>query len=39
MWQIHEPHYSERTKLKLLKNASTEKLIEFLLMMTGSEKR
>jgi hypothetical protein len=36
---IHEPYYSERTKLKLLKSASTEQLIEFLLMMTGSVRR
>lgn len=33
------PYYSETTKLKLLKSASTEQLIEFLLMMTGSVKR
>lgn len=39
MWQINEAFYSERTKLKLLKNAPTEKLIEFLLMVTGSVKR
>ena len=39
MWQIYEPYYSERTKLKLLKSASTEQLIEFLLMITGSVKR
>ena len=37
--QIYEPYYSERTKLKLLKSASTEQLIEFILMMTGSTKR
>ena len=39
MWLIHEPYYSERTKLKLLKSASTEKLIEYLLMVTGSVKK
>jgi hypothetical protein len=39
MWQINEACYSERTKLKMLKNASTEQLIEFLIMMTGSVKR
>ena len=39
MWLIHEPYYSEHTKLKLLKSASREQLIEFLLMMTGSVKR
>lgn len=33
------PYYSERAKLKLLKSATTEQLIEFLLMMTGSVKR
>ena len=38
MWQINEPYYSEKTKLKLLKSASTEQLIEFLLMMTRSKK-
>lgn len=36
---IHEPYYSERTKLKLLKSASTEQLIEYLLMMTRSVKK
>lgn len=39
MWQKNNLYYSERTKLKLLKNASTDQLIEFLLMMTGSVKR
>ena len=39
MWQINEPYYSERAKLKMLKSATTEQLIEFLLMITGSVKR
>lgn len=34
MWQISEPCYSEKTKLKMLKSASTEKLMEYLLMVT-----
>ena len=38
MWKIYEPYYSEETKLKLLRSASTEQLIEFLLIMTGSVK-
>lgn len=38
MWQINVPYYSERTRLKLLKSASAEQLIEFLLIMTGSKK-
>ena len=33
------PYYTERAKLKLLKSAPEEKLIEFLLMMTGSVKK
>ena len=39
MWLIHEPYCSDRTKLKMLKEASYEQLIEFLLMMTGSVKK
>ena len=34
MWQINEHYYSEKSKLKMLKSASTEKLIEYLLMIT-----
>jgi hypothetical protein len=34
MWQINEPYYSDKTKLKMLKEASTEKLMEYLLMVT-----
>ena len=37
MWQ-DKPYYSEYIKLQLLKRASYEKLIEYLLMMTGSVK-
>ena len=39
MWQISEPYYSEKNKLKMLKSASYEQLVEFLLIMTGSKKR
>lgn len=39
MWQIYEPYYSEKTKLKMLKSATTEQLIEYLLMITGSVKK
>lgn len=34
MWQTNEPYYSERTKLKMLKDATKEQLIEFLVMVT-----
>lgn len=34
MWQTSEVYYSERAKLKMLKSASTEKLTEYLLMVT-----
>ena len=36
MWQISNPCYSEKTKLKLLKSATTEQLMEYLLMITRS---
>lgn len=39
MWKRYEPYYSYKTKLKMLKSASTERLIEFLLMMTGGKKK
>lgn len=39
MWTRNEPYYSYKTKLKMLKSASTGQLIEFLLMMTGSKKK
>ena len=38
MWQMYEPYYTEKTKLKMLKSASTEQLIQFLLMVTGGKK-
>lgn len=38
MWQMNEPYYSERAKLKMLKEAPMEKLIEFLLMVTRGNK-
>ena len=34
MWQTNEPYYSEKTKLNMLKNATTEQLMEFLLTIT-----
>ena len=34
MWQTNEPYYSEKCKLKMLKSATTEQLMEFLLMIT-----
>lgn len=34
MWQTSKPYYTEKTKLKMLKSASTEKLMEYLLMVT-----
>lgn len=37
MWQRNEPYYSEKAKLKMLKEASTEKLMEFLLIVTRRE--
>jgi hypothetical protein len=39
MWQENNIYYSEKSILKLLKSASTEKLIEYLLMMTGRAKK
>lgn len=38
MWQKNNLYYSERTRLKLLKEAPYEKLIEYLLMMTARKK-
>ena len=34
MWQISKPCYSEKDMLKMLKGASLEKLMEYLLMKT-----
>lgn len=34
MWQTSDICYSEKAMLKLLKSASTEKLMEYLLMKT-----
>ena len=34
MWQTSEPCYSEKAVLKMLKEASMEKLMEYLLMKT-----
>lgn len=34
MWQKNEVYYSESTRLKLLKTAPFEKLVEYLLMIT-----
>ena len=39
MWQTNEHYYSEKAKLKMLKSATTEQLIKYLLMITGSVKR
>lgn len=39
MWQTSEPYYTKKSKLKMLKSATTEQLIEYLLMITGSEKK
>lgn len=35
---INVPYYSERVKLKLLKSATHEQLIEYLLMLTRRDK-
>lgn len=34
MWTIDKPYYSEKNMILMLKEASTERLIEFLLMET-----
>lgn len=39
MWQMNDLYYSEKDKLKLLKSASADQLIEFLLRVTGSKKK
>ena len=39
MWQIYEPYYSEKTKLKLLKSATTEQLIEYLYPVVRRKER
>ena len=37
MWTTHKPYYSEKNILMMLKKASTEKLVE-VLMMTREKK-
>ncbi len=37
MWEISKPCYSEKDMLKLLKYASTEKLMEYLLKTRRAE--
>jgi hypothetical protein len=38
MWTINKPYYSEKNMILMLKEASTEKLMEFLLMVTRENK-
>lgn len=39
MIQTNPPYYSEKTELELLRMAPLEKLVEFILLFSGKERR